>query len=143
MQYTVDIDVCELVNIADVMEHMKLGPNGGVSLNGYCLHLEVVVAGLVFCMDYIEMNLAWLRERLAALEKVNSRTYLLIDFPGQVELFTHGSAVKRILRVCSSSHFSRTFLLCRHSPTGAISCALFTSTTVSTVSTRTSSSQCN
>ncbi|EWM22157.1 gpn-loop gtpase 2 [Nannochloropsis gaditana] len=61
------------------METHNLGPNGG----------------LVYCMDYLEQNFDWLLERLEALQ---GRRYVLFDFPGQVELYTHGEAVQRLLQ---------------------------------------------
>jgi hypothetical protein len=46
------------------MTHLSLGPNGG----------------LVYCMEYLEKNLDWLRQKLQPLKD----RYLLFDFPGQV-----------------------------------------------------------
>ncbi|KAM3570030.1 hypothetical protein VYU27_007894 [Nannochloropsis oceanica] len=79
LPYPVDIDVSELVNLADVMETQNLGPNGG----------------LMYCMEYVEQNLDWLFQRLEALQ---GRRYMLLDFPGQVELYTHGNTVQRLLK---------------------------------------------
>ena len=59
------------------MEHLKLGPNGG----------------LIYCMEYLEKNIDWLEEKLAQLKKDH---YLLFDCPGQVELYTHHNSVKNI-----------------------------------------------
>jgi hypothetical protein len=49
-------------------------------------------------MEYVESKLDWLRSKFEQLEKTNGRYYVLIDFPGQVELYTHHTAVKRILQ---------------------------------------------
>ena len=81
LPYDCEVDVCRLVNVAEVMDKMRLGPNGA----------------LMFAMDYLESKLDWLRDELDRLEAANSRTYLLIDLPGQIELFTHHSAVKTLL----------------------------------------------
>jgi hypothetical protein len=59
------------------MEELELGPNGG----------------LVYCMEYIEQNLDWLKEQLATKCKGK---YILFDLPGQVELFTHHGSVRAI-----------------------------------------------
>lgn len=76
LPYTPDVDISDLITISDVMDTLKLGPNGG----------------LVYCMEYLEKNLDWLKNELAKL----GDKYLLIDCPGQVELYTHNNAVKNI-----------------------------------------------
>jgi GTPase SAR1 family protein len=76
--YEADIDIADLIQLEEVMESLKLGPNGG----------------LIYCMEFLEKNLCWLTERL---DKVRD-AYLLIDCPGQVELYTHNDALKNIIR---------------------------------------------
>ncbi|NXQ17611.1 GPN2 GTPase, partial [Peucedramus taeniatus] len=71
------LDIGELVTLPDVMASLGLGPNGG----------------LLYCMDYLEANMDWLRERLRALRG----HYLLLDCPGQVELYTHHPALRNVL----------------------------------------------
>eukprot|EP00897_Mesotaenium_endlicherianum_P002675 jgi/Mesen1/2435/ME000157S01569 len=69
--YPVTIDIRELVSLDDVMEELKLGPNGG----------------LVYCMEYLEENLDdWLQEQL---EDFSDDDYLVFDCPGQIELYSH------------------------------------------------------
>ncbi|XP_025077634.1 GPN-loop GTPase 2-like isoform X2 [Pomacea canaliculata] len=68
--------MCLTVN--DVMEHLKLGPNGG----------------FVYCMEYLEKNMDWLLKRLTPLKD----KYLLFDLPGQVELYTHNNAARNIVK---------------------------------------------
>lgn len=79
------------------MRELGLGPNGGI----------------MFCLEYLLENIDWLTEKLEKLQgmyrdekytSVSGRVYLyaldhyiLFDFPGQVELFTHHNAVKQIL----------------------------------------------
>lgn len=77
LPYQADIDISDLITISDVMDTLKLGPNGG----------------LVYCMEYLEKNIDWLKTEL---EKVKDM-YLLIDCPGQVELYTHNNAVRNIV----------------------------------------------
>ena len=69
--YQADIDISELIQLEEVMDTFKLGPNGG----------------LVYCMEFLEKNLDWLLEKLQNIKK----KYLLIDCPGQVELYTHNT----------------------------------------------------
>lgn len=69
--YPVSLDIRELVSLEDVMEELKLGPNGG----------------LVYCMEYLEENLDdWLQEQL---EDYAEDDYLVFDCPGQIELYSH------------------------------------------------------
>lgn len=77
LPYKVDIDISDLITITDVMENLRLGPNGG----------------LVYCMEYLEKNIDWLK---GELKKVEGK-YLLIDCPGQVELYTHNNSMKNIV----------------------------------------------
>lgn len=76
--YTPAIDISELITLAEVMEKLKLGPNGG----------------LIYCMEYLEKNIDWFIEKL---KKIPKEHYLLLDFPGQVELYTHHNSVRNIL----------------------------------------------
>nr|KAG5695536.1 hypothetical protein BaRGS_008039 [Batillaria attramentaria] len=63
LPYRCEVDISDLITVDDVMTHLKLGPNGG----------------LMYCMEYLEKNLDWLRDRLAKLRD----RYLIFDFPGQ------------------------------------------------------------
>jgi len=76
--YTADVNIADLIQLEDVMEAHRLGPNGG----------------LVYCMEYLEKNLDWL---LTKISSDLAGKYLIIDFPGQVELYTHNNAVKNIV----------------------------------------------
>ncbi|KAB0393568.1 hypothetical protein E2I00_011996 [Balaenoptera physalus] len=58
------------------MDALQLGPNGG----------------LLYCMEYLEANLDWLRAKLDPLRG----HYFLFDCPGQVELCTHHGALRSI-----------------------------------------------
>lgn len=74
--YKCDIDMSELITLEDVMEKMKLGPNGG----------------LIYCMEFLERNIEWLQVKINDCQD----NYFLFDCPGQVELFTHHHSVKNI-----------------------------------------------
>ncbi|NXM78263.1 GPN2 GTPase, partial [Serilophus lunatus] len=71
------VDMAELITLPDVMGSLGLGPNGG----------------LLYCMEYLEANVDWLREKLEQLRG----HYVLFDCPGQVELYTHHGALKNVL----------------------------------------------
>ena len=76
LPYKCDTDISDLITLSDVMDCLKLGPNGG----------------LIYCMEYLEKNFDWLQDKLNRLKDC----YLLFDCPGQVELYTHHSSVRNI-----------------------------------------------
>ncbi|EDP44813.1 hypothetical protein MGL_1295 [Malassezia globosa CBS 7966] len=97
-EYEPTIDIRELITLEDVMEEMDLGPNGG----------------LIYCFDYLLNNLDWLENELGEYDN----DYLVIDCPGQIELYTHFPVISRFaglmqqqfnFRVCATylldSHF--------------------------------------
>ncbi|KAF9519169.1 hypothetical protein BS47DRAFT_1370799 [Hydnum rufescens UP504] len=68
-EYEPSIDIRDLISLDDVMSELGYGPNGG----------------LVYCFEYLLQNMDWLDEELGEFEN----NYLLIDCPGQIELYTH------------------------------------------------------
>lgn len=85
LPYPCAVDISELVTLDDVMDSLKLGPNGG----------------LLYCMEYLEANLDWLESKL----KQHSDCYFLFDCPGQVELYTHQNSVKNIFSQLTKWNF--------------------------------------
>ncbi|XP_068426186.1 GPN-loop GTPase 2 [Clinocottus analis] len=85
LPYSCAVDIAELVALDDVMEGLKLGPNGG----------------LLYSMEYVEANLDWLQDKL----KEHGDCYFLFDCPGQVELYTHQSSVKNIFSQLAKWNF--------------------------------------
>ncbi|XP_053854744.1 GPN-loop GTPase 2 isoform X3 [Vidua macroura] len=79
------LDIGELVALPDVMASLGLGPNGG----------------LLYCMEYLQANADWLRDRLQALQG----HYVLFDCPGQVELYTHHEALKNVFAQLAKWNF--------------------------------------
>ena len=76
LPYKCDVNISELITLEDVMEKMKLGPNGG----------------LVYCMEFLEKHVEWLWMKVTECQN----NYFLFDCPGQVELFTHHHSIKNI-----------------------------------------------
>lgn len=68
--YDLAFDIRDLISVEEVMEELELGPNGG----------------LVYCMEYLLLNLDWLQEHL---DSFGDDEYLILDCPGQLELYTH------------------------------------------------------
>ena len=77
LPYECAVNISELITLGDVMEKLKLGPNGG----------------LIYCMEFLEKNLQWLYTKI---ESDSKPRYYLIDCPGQVELYTHNNAMRSI-----------------------------------------------
>ncbi|KAK8206792.1 hypothetical protein M8818_004626 [Zalaria obscura] len=68
--YEPDLDIKELITLEDVMEEMHLGPNGG----------------LIYCFEFLLENLDFITD---PLEDVTEEYLIIIDMPGQIELYTH------------------------------------------------------
>ena len=80
LPYNCTVDISDLITLSDVMEYLSLGPNGG----------------LLYCMEFLEKNFAWLQGRLQPL--LDDGYYFLFDCPGQVELYTHHNSVKTVVQ---------------------------------------------
>lgn len=61
----------------DVMEELQLGPNGA----------------LLYAMEFLVDNIEWLTEQL---ESFVEDDYLLLDCPGQIELYTHIPVMNKV-----------------------------------------------
>ncbi|KAJ3999537.1 GPN-loop GTPase [Lentinula boryana] len=68
-EYEPVIDIRDLISLEDVMNELEYGPNGGI----------------IYCFEYLLQNMDWLEEELGGYED----DYLIIDCPGQIELYTH------------------------------------------------------
>lgn len=77
VQYKAEIDISSLITLDSAMETHNLGPNGG----------------LIYCMEFLELNIEWLHEQIA----LHKEKYLIIDCPGQVELFTVHNSLKNVI----------------------------------------------
>lgn len=81
--YQPDVDIKDLISLEDVMEEMGLGPNGG----------------LIYCLEFLLENLDFLTD---PLESVSEEYLIIIDMPGQIELYTHVPIVPALVK-----HLSR------------------------------------
>ncbi len=77
-RYDVAFDIRELISVDDVMDELQLGPNGS----------------LVYCMEYLLENMDWLQDHL---DSYDDDEYLIIDCPGQIELYTHIPVMNKII----------------------------------------------
>lgn len=87
--YDLAFDIRDLITVEDVMEELGLGPNGA----------------LIYCMEYLLENMDWLSEELDGFDDDD---YLVLDCPGQIELYTHVPIMNRIVEQMSTwGHTSR------------------------------------
>ena len=77
--YEAEISLGELITVSDAMDAYGLGPNGA----------------LLYCIEFLCSNRAWLEERLAPY--VEEGEYLVIDCPGQAELYTSHEGLSSLL----------------------------------------------
>lgn len=75
--YQPSIDIKDLISLDDVVEELQYGPNGG----------------LIYCMEYLANNIDWLEDQIENFED----DYLIIDCPGQIELYTHFPIMRKIV----------------------------------------------
>lgn len=71
------IDIKDLISLEDVMEELQYGPNGG----------------LIYCMEFLMNNIDWFEDEVGSY----TDDYLIIDCPGQIELYTHFDIMKRLV----------------------------------------------
>lgn len=77
-KYEVAFDIRDLISVDEVMEELNLGPNGA----------------LMYCMEFLLENLDWLEDEL---DKFLDDDYLILDCPGQIELYTHVPIMKNVI----------------------------------------------
>ncbi|KAI4283080.1 MAG: hypothetical protein L6R38_002433 [Xanthoria sp. 2 TBL-2021] len=77
--YEPDLDIKDLISLEDVMEEMGLGPNGG----------------LIYCFEHLLQNLDFLTN---ALEPLSEEYLIILDLPGQIELYTHIPVVPTLVK---------------------------------------------
>ena len=74
-----DIDIRNLINLEEVENKLKLGPNGS----------------FLYCINFLNENILWLDKQINQ-EKFKDYYYYLIDTPGQIEIFTISPEFKNI-----------------------------------------------
>ena len=89
-KYKCDLDIRELININDVMNKQKLGPNGA----------------LLYCMEYLYDHIDFLDDYF---NNNGDNMYYLIDCPGQLELYSHSDIMKKITNYLKKKWFFNSF----------------------------------
>ncbi|KAJ1916119.1 hypothetical protein H4219_003955 [Mycoemilia scoparia] len=93
--YQPAIDIKELITLEDVMDEMDYGPNGG----------------LVYCFEFLVENMDWFEEQIGEYED----DYLIIDCPGQIELYTHIPIMREITHTLHRIGFNIVGVYCLES----------------------------
>ena len=111
MPYEADVDIRDWVRVSDVMEEYGLGPNGA----------QIVAA------DLMAVNA---RDLAESIEKFRTN-YVLVDTPGQIELFAFRQSSEVIMDELGKEDACLIFLadpnLCR-SPSGFVSSVMLAAT---------------
>lgn len=101
--YEPDLDIKELISLEDVMEEMGLGPNGGLI---YCFEYTITNRAAFYALHtlmvvrFLLENLDFLTE---AMDSLTEEYLIIIDMPGQIELYTHIPVVPELVK-----HLTRT-----------------------------------
>ena len=106
-----DVDIREWVRLPEVMDEYQLGPNGG----------QVAAA------DMIALKIFEIRQAVAELKA----DYVLVDTPGQVELFAFRESSKAIVDALSGDRSTIAFLFdpaLAKSPAGFVSLLMLSAT---------------
>jgi GTPase SAR1 family protein len=77
--YRCAVDIRDFTRLEDVMQEENLGPNGGI----------------MFAVEEMEKSLD---EFIVQIKRLGSSEYVIFDCPGQVELYTHHSAMHKIFK---------------------------------------------
>lgn len=81
--YPCAVSITEIITLQEVMDEYGLGPNGA----------------MLYCMEYLEANFDWLLSRLdEVLSDQGGNGYIVIDTPGQAELWTNHDSLKHIIQ---------------------------------------------
>jgi GTPase SAR1 family protein len=112
LMYDPDVDIQDWVTLKEAMEDTHLGPN----------------AAQVYCADMLALNAKEVGETLRGFET----NYILIDTPGQMELFTFRESSKIIVEEFGQSDSILAFLIdpiLARTPSGLISSIMLSATT--------------
>ena len=95
--YEPDLDIKELISLEDVMEDMGLGPNGGLIECFECVSSLSFQSqsNVCYLFRFLLENLEFLTE---AIDPLTEEYLIIIDMPGQIELYTHIPIVPALVK---------------------------------------------
>ena len=86
--YPIAISLPNLLSLDEAMNTTQLGPNGG----------------MLYCLEYLEENIDWLIDQLYEINP----SYILIDCPGQTELFATHEVLPTIFHKLKKMNYNLT-----------------------------------
>ena len=89
------IDFREIMFGEEILSELHIGPNCSV----------------FFSIEYLMENLEWLEYEMEIYYSKNRVEYFLFDLPGQMELFTHYRALKKVVKKFKQNQFSFSTLI--------------------------------
>lgn len=103
MPYSANIDIRDTVDYKEVMKQYKLGPNGGIltALNLFTTKFDQVLGYVEKRAETVE----WVDpvQSVEEYEKWQKDSYILVDTPGQIEIFTWSASGAIITDAIASS----------------------------------------
>lgn len=84
--YDPSFDIRDLIDVEAAMDELGYGPNGG----------------LLYCMEYLLQHSEWLHDEL---DDLGEDDYVILDCPGQVELYSHLPIMHDLVRQITSWGF--------------------------------------
>ena len=112
LNYAPDVDIRETISLSGVMEEYNLGPNGAQ----------------IVCADLLALKVNEVKEIVDGFDS----DYVLIDTPGQIELFAFREASKHIIEAFDINNSAMAFLFdpfLSKNPSGFISQVMLSATT--------------
>mmetsp|Transcript_25992 Transcript_25992/g.52133 ORF Transcript_25992/g.52133 Transcript_25992/m.52133 type:complete len:256 (+) Transcript_25992:126-893(+) len=83
-----DLDIRELISLPEISTELHLGPNGAI----------------IFIIEFLDKNLDWFEAKIEKLSLLENPFHLCIDFPGQIELYTHHPSLKNLVKRLKKNH---------------------------------------
>ena len=80
--YEPSLDIRDAIDSVSIMKERNLGPNGA----------------LIYCLESVLDNVEWFDEQLGEYED----DFLLIDMPGQIEIYSHLDILPKLFRMLQS-----------------------------------------
>jgi GTPase SAR1 family protein len=77
-----EINICKMISSTEISTELHLGPNGSI----------------FYAMEYFEQNFDWFEKKLAKFLTTPLEFNFLFDFPGQIELYTHHSTMRNLIK---------------------------------------------
>jgi GPN-loop GTPase len=111
------LDIRECITVAEVMEEMGLGPNGA----------------LLYCMEYfLNSCMEWLQDQLDS--QFSEDDYVLMDCPGQLELYTHVPVMPRLIGILQMWGYAVGSVFCVDAPSTLLEASKFVSASLLSLS---------